>query len=361
MNIEIIRTAYPKQRPSDDGIMGFGKVFTDHMFVMEYDEGIGWHDARVQPYSKFEIDPASPVLHYGQEIFEGMKAYRTDEGEVQLFRPYDNAERLNKSAERLCMPKIDPNFNVQAIKTLVDVDSEWVPHTPGMSLYLRPTMIADGAELGVHAAKRYIYYVICSPAGAYYTNGFAPIRIYVEDFYVRAVRGGTGGAKTGGNYAGSLRASEEARQRGYNQVLWLDGVERKYVQEVGAMNMMFVIDDAVCTAPLDGSILEGITRRSVLQLASEMGYRVEERPISMEELVDAYEKGKLKEAFGSGTAAVITPVSELGYKNQALVMNDGNIGPLTQKLYDTLTAIQWGRIEDRHGWIVKVTPALAGV
>ena len=354
MEIHIRKAATLKQKPQDEGSLGFGKIFTDHMFLMEYDEGRGWHDARIQPYGKLEVDPASPVLHYAQEIFEGLKAYRTPQGEVQLFRPRDNAVRLNISAHRMCMPDIDPDFNVEAMKALVNLERDWVPYTEGTSLYLRPTMISDGAELGVHASKRYLYFIICAASGMYYTKGFAPVRIYVEDSYVRAVRGGVGGAKTGGNYAASLRASEEAREKGYSQVLWLDAVEHKYVQEVGAMNMMFLIGDTVCTAPIDGSILDGSTRRSVLQLVKDMGYRVEERPISVEELYEAGESGFLKEAFGTGTAAIITPVSELCYQNKPLILSGGGIGELTRKVYDTLTGIQRGAVNDPYGWTVKI-------
>lgn len=354
MEIEIIKAAKLKEKPTDESGLGFGKVFTDHMFLMEYDEGKGWHDARIQPYTKLMIDPASAVLHYAQEIFEGLKAYRTPNNDVQLFRPRDNAVRLNKSAHRMVMPEIDPDFNVEVMKKLVAIERDWVPHMEGTSLYLRPTMIADGAELGVHASKRYLYYIICAASGMYYTKGFAPVRIYVEDSYVRAVRGGVGGSKTGGNYASSLRASEEAKEKGFSQVLWLDAVEHKYVQEVGAMNMMFLLGDTVCTAPIDGSILDGITRRSVLQLVKDMGYKVEERPISIDELYVAGERGLLKEAFGTGTAAIISPVSELFYKGQSLILNGGKIGTLTQKLYDTLIGIQRGAIEDPYGWTVKI-------
>lgn len=354
MEIDIIKAAQWKQKPADEEGLGFGKIFTDHMFIMEYDEGQGWHDARIQPYARLSIDPASAVLHYAQEIFEGLKAYRTPAGDVQLFRPRDNAVRLNKSAHRMVMPEIDPDFNVEAMRKLVDLERAWVPHAEGTSLYLRPTMIADGAELGVHASKRYLYYIICAASGMYYTKGFAPVRIYVEDNYVRAVRGGVGSAKTGGNYAASLRASEEAKANGYSQVLWLDAVEHKYVQEVGAMNMMFVLGDTVCTAPLDGSILDGITRRSVLTLVKDMGYKVEERPVSIDELYAAGENGLLKEAFGTGTAAIITPVSEFCHKGRCLILNGGKIGALTQKVYDTLTGIQRGAIPDPYGWTLKV-------
>ena len=354
MEITISRATALKEKPQDETKLGFGKLFSDHMFMMEYDEGKGWHDARIQLYQSLQLDPASPVLHYGQEIFEGLKAYRSKKDEILLFRARDNARRLNKGAQRMCMPEIDVEDNYQAMAALVDLERDWVPHAPGATLYLRPTLIADGAALGVHRAARFLYYIICSPSGAYYASGLAPIRIYVEDNYVRAVKGGTGNAKTGGNYAASIKASEEAAARGFNQVLWLDGVERKYVEEVGAMNMMFLIGDTICTAPVGGSILDGITRKSILTLVEEMGMKVEERKISISELIEAGESGELKEAFGTGTAAVVSPVGELHYKSKSIVVNGGQIGSVTQKLYDTLTGIQLGEIADTHGWVTRV-------
>ena len=354
MEITVNRTTAPKNKPQDETALGFGKLFSDHMFIMEYENGKGWHDARIQPYQKLQIDPASPVLHYSQEIFEGLKAYRSKKDDILLFRARDNARRLNKSAERMCMPQIDVEDNYQAMAALVDVERDWVPRAPGATLYLRPTLIADGSALGVHRAERFLYYIICSPSGAYYASGLAPIRIYVEDNYVRAVKGGTGYAKTGGNYAASLKAAEEASARGYGQVLWLDGVERKYVEEVGAMNMMFLIGDTICTAPVEGSILDGITRKSILTLAEELGFQVAERKIAISELMEAGESGELKEAFGTGTAAVISPVGELHYKGKSVVINDGRTGSVTQKLYDTLTGLQLGDIEDTHGWVTRV-------
>ncbi len=354
MEFTISRTAAPKAKPQDETKLGFGKVFSDHMFIMEFEEGRGWHNARIQPYQSLQIDPASPVLHYGQEIFEGLKAYRSRKDEILLFRARDNARRLNKGAQRMCMPEIDVEDNYQAMAALVDLERDWVPHAPGATLYLRPTLIADGAALGVHRAERFLYFIICSPSGAYYPSGLAPIRIYVEDNYVRAVKGGTGNAKTGGNYAASIKAAEEAAARGYSQVLWLDGVERKYVEEVGAMNMMFLIGDTICTAPVEGSILDGITRKSILTLAGEMGFKVAERKIAISELVEAGESGELKEAFGVGTAAVVSPVGELHYKGKSVIVNDGRIGSVTQKLYDTLTGLQFGEIEDTHGWVTRV-------
>lgn len=354
MDIKIVKTNAPKAKPQDESKLGFGKLFSDHMFIMEYDANIGWHDARIEPYHNLSLDPASPVLHYGQEIFEGLKAYRTQEGVIQMFRPEENCKRLNNSAERLCMPTIPVEDNLEALKALVRVESEWVPHNDGTSLYLRPTMIADGAELGVHPSSHYIYYIIASPSGAYYPRGLAPIRIYVEDKFVRAVKGGIGFAKTGGNYAASLLAAEEAVKKGFEQILWLDGVERKYVEEVGAMNMMFVINNTICTAALEGSILPGITRMSIIALAKEMGYQVEERKISAAELMEAGKSGALQEAFGTGTAAVVSPVGELSYKGESVIVNNGEIGAITQKLYDTLTGIQWGKGKDTHNWMVRV-------
>lgn len=354
MDIKITKTNTPKPKPQDESKLGFGAQFSDHMFIMNYEKGKGWYDARIVPYSPLQIDPASPVLHYSQEIFEGMKAYRSKSNEILLFRPRENALRMNRSAERMCMPEIDPDQNVEYIKAIVDIERDWVPSNPGTSLYLRPTMIADGAELGVHAAPKYIYFIICSPSGAYYKNGLAPIRIYVEDKYVRAVKGGTGYAKTGGNYSSSLKAAEEAKAAGYDQVLWLDGLERKYVEEVGAMNMLFVINDTLVTASLEGSILPGITRMSILQLAKDFGLKIEERLLAVDELMQAGESGALKEAFGAGTAAVVSPVGELTYKGKTIIVNNGDIGVITQKFYDTLTGIQVGELEDKHGWVVKV-------
>lgn len=355
MNITTTKTSNPKEKPQDESKLGFGSKFSDHMFIMDYEDGKGWHNERIVPYGPIMLDPASPVLHYGQEIFEGLKAYRSGADDILLFRPRENALRMNRSAERMCMAQIDPDQHVEAIKAIVDCERNWVPRNEGTSLYLRPTMIADGNALGVHAAHKYIYYIICSPSGAYYKNGLAPISIYVEDKYVRAVKGGTGFAKTGGNYASSLKASEEAIAKGFDQVLWLDGMERKYVEEVGAMNMMFLINDTLVTAALEGSILPGVTRMSILRLAEDMGIRIEERQLSVSELMSAGENGALQEAFGTGTAAVVSPVGRLTYKDKTITVNNGQIGGLTQKLYDTLTGIQTGAVSDKHGWTVKVS------
>ncbi len=355
LEIKIIKNENPKQKPADESNLGFGKLFTDHMFIVEYTEGIGWHDARIQPYGPLAIDPACPVLHYSQEIFEGLKAYRRADGGIQMFRPIENARRMNRSAERMVMPQLDEEFQVKAMKLLVEVEEEWVPRRDGTSLYLRPTMISYGAELGVHPAKRYLYYIICSPAGSYYKNGMAPVKIHIEDSYVRAVKGGTGEAKTGGNYSASLKAAAEASKKGFDQVLWLDGRENKYVEEVGAMNMMFVIDGKLITAPTGGSILPGITRKSVLRIAKDMGMEVEERRVSVQELYDAYREGKLTEAFGTGTAAVISPVGILEYRGDVIKLSDGEIGEVSMAIYNNLTAIQWGKKEDVYGWIEKLS------
>ena len=354
MEISVTLTNTPKQKPADESSLGFGKFFSDHMFIMEYEEGKGWMNPRIEPYHRLSLDPASSVLHYAQEIFEGLKAYRRADGSIVMFRPWDNCKRLNKSAERMCMPEIDVDFNVEAMRKLVEVEKDWVPHTEGTSLYLRPTLIANDEALGVHAAKRYIYYIICAPSGAYYPTGLAPIKIKVEDKYVRAVRGGMGFAKTGGNYACSIKAGADAGKEGFSQVLWLDGQELKYVQEVGAMNMMFLIDDKLVTAPLDGAILPGITRDSILTLARSEGITVEERRLSVDELMTAADNGHLREAFGTGTAAVVSPVGHLCYRDHMVQVNDGGIGKLTQHFYDTLTGIQWGKVEDRFNWIKPV-------
>lgn len=354
LEIKLVKTTTPKQKPADEARLGFGKFFTDHMFIAEYSVGKGWHDARIVPYGPLSIDPASPVLHYGQEIFEGLKAYRRKDGGIQLFRPMENALRMNRSAERICMPPLDPEFQVKAMKMLIQLEEDWIPSSEGTSLYLRPMMIADGAELGVHPAKHFLYVIICSPSGAYYKNGMQPLRIHIEDYYVRAVKGGIGSAKTGGNYAASLKATFDAAEKGFDQVLWLDGRENKYVEEVGAMNMMFVIDGKIVTAPLEGSILAGVTRKSILQLAQDKGYQTEERRISVQELFDAYERGGLTEAFGTGTAAVISPVGEMEYQGKSMVLNDHKIGNISQEMYDTLVGIQRGDLPDIYGWTVKL-------
>lgn len=347
-------TKNPKVKPTDEGKLGFGRTFSDHMFLMNYTDGEGWHDARIVPYAPLELDPSCMVLHYAQEVFEGMKAYRWEDGSIHLFRPYENAKRMQNSNERLCMPKVPEETFVEAIKELVTVDSEWVPHNPGTSLYIRPFIFATDAHLGVHASKTYLFCIICSPSGSYYPNGMSPVDIYVESRDVRAVRGGTGFAKCGGNYAASIRAGEAAEKKGYVQVLWLDGVERKYVEEVGAMNVMFKINGKVITPMLSGSILPGVTRKSCIDLIKSWGIEVEERLVTAAELFEAAENGTLEEAWGCGTAAVISPIGSMGWEDKKVVINGGKIGETAQKLYDTLYGIQSGKVEDNLGWTVKV-------
>ena len=353
-NIKIEKTTQPKQKP-DMNKLGFGNYFTDHMFVMNYTEGQGWHDERIIPYQNFSLDPASMVFHYAQEIFEGLKAYRTPDGHVQLFRPQKNIERMNRTNERMCIPQVNPDDVLTAIKTLVSVDSDWVPTKEGTSLYIRPFIFATDAHLGVHVSKTYIFCIILSPVGAYYDAGIDPVKIFIETEYVRAVRGGTGFTKCGGNYAASLIGQKKAEELGYAQVLWLDGIEHKYIDEVGAMNVFFVIDGEVITPTLEtGSILPGVTRMSCIELLRSWGYKVTERKLAVQEVIDAQKAGKLDEAFGTGTAAVISPIGELNDNGEKLVVNGGKIGDIAQKLYDNLTGIQWGKLPDTMGWTVKV-------
>ena len=352
--IRVIPAATFKAKPADESRMGFGKLFTDYMFTMDYSVEKGWHDPRVEPYHPFTLDPCCSVFHYGQEIFEGLKCYRRKDGGIQTFRAKDNFARMDSSAERMCIPAFDQDVALKGMDELLKVEKDWVPYSSGASLYIRPAIIAVDAALGVHAAHHYIFFIILSPSGAYYPGGLAPVGIYVEDKYVRAVRGGVGFAKTGGNYAASIKAGDIAEKRGYTQVLWLDGVEQKYIEEVGAMNIMFVLDGKIVTPKLNGSILPGITRASILTIAQDLGYAVEERAVSMEEVLEAAENGHLGEAFGTGTAAVVSPVGKLGYQDRDYIINGGKIGPIAQKLYDTLTGIQFGEIEDKYGWISRI-------
>jgi branched-chain amino acid aminotransferase len=357
MEIKITRTRRSFEKPLEAekaGTLGFGNYFTDHMFLMDYSEDDGWHNARIEPYHDLALDPASTVLHYGQEIFEGMKAYRAKNDDILFFRPRVNAERWNESAERVCMPKMDPDMYCEALNAIVSLDRDWVPHAPGTSLVLRPAMIAIDKNLGVHPAKNYLFFIICSPSGAYFKNGMAPVSIYVEEEMIRAAPGGTGYAKCGGNYAGSMLASERVEEKGYDQVLWLDGIEHKYIAEVGSMNIMFVIDDTIVTAPLDGTILPGVTRDSILTLAKEAGWKTEERKLSIDEVYEAAHEGRLNEAFGTGTAAVVAPVGKLCYKGEEIIINGGETGPKADYLYDRLLNIQLGNYEDKYGWVTKV-------
>lgn len=352
--ISITKTTAPKAKPVQGEPLPFGKCFTDHMFIMDYVSGQGWINPRIEPYAPFLIEPSAMVFHYGQAVFEGLKAYRCPDGSVNLFRPQLNYERINNSDERLVIPSLDIDFCVHATKVLVDLDKDWIPSGDGESLYIRPFVIATDPYLGVRASDTYRFMIILSPSGAYYPQGINPVKIYVEDKYVRAVRGGTGFTKCAGNYASSLIAQEIAHKSGYVQVLWLDGIEQKYIEEVGSMNILFVIDGKLVTPELNGSILPGITRRSCIELAKSMNMEVEERRISIDELIEAGNNGRLSEAFGSGTAAVISPVGELKYEDHIITINNNKIGPVAQLFYDTITGVQKGVIEDKLGWTTKV-------
>ncbi len=354
LDIRIEKTSSPKAKPEDESKLGFGKIFSDHMFIMNYDAGEGWHDARVVPYAPVVLDPSAVVFHYAQECFEGMKAYRTAENKIQLFRPDCNAQRMQDTHKRLAIPTIPVEDFVQAVKAIVDVERDWVPHSVGSSLYIRPFTIATMPQLGVHASTKYQFIIICSPSGAYYAEGINPVKIYVEDEYVRACPGGTGAIKCGGNYAASILAGEKAEKLGYSQVLWLDGVERKYVEEVGSMNIFFKIDGEIYTAATVGTVLPGVTRRSCIELMKDWGYTVHEGRLAIADVMKASEEGKLEEVFGTGTAAVVSPVKQLDWEDKSAKIGDGKIGELTQRLYDTMTGMQWGSIEDTKGWIVPV-------
>lgn len=353
MNISINLTQHPKTKP-DENTLSFGKQFTDHMFMMNYSKDLGWHDPRITTYGPLSLDPSTNVLHYGQGVFEGLKAYRTAEGKVLLFRPDENAKRLRSSCERLCIPPIDEKDVVEAIVQTVKTDIDWVPSALGTSLYIRPFIISTDPFLGVHPSATYLFMIILSPVGPYYATGINPTSIYVEDFYKRASKGGMGQVKTMGNYAASLIAQEKANKINCVQTLWLDAHEGRYIEEVGAMNVFFVIDHKIITPELSGSILPGITRKSTLELASSLGYTVEERKISIDEVITALENNTMEECFGTGTAAVISPVGELIYKDVRHVINNNKIGSVSKKLYETLTDIQYGRIEDTRAWTMQV-------
>ncbi len=351
--IRVVKATTHKTKPKDSEL-GFGNVFTDHMFVADFQEEKGWYDPRVVPYGLLPLDPAAAVLHYAQAVFDGLKAFRGVDGKVRLFRPQKHVERLNNSAKHMCIPPLDPELALRSLVTLVGIERDWVPAAIGTSLYIRPTIIASEPFLGVRPAKSYIYFVILSPVGAYYPEGMAPVKIRVEEKHVRAVEGGLGNAKTGANYAASLMAGEEAKHEGFTQVLWLDGVHRKYIDEVGTMNIMVKIAGEVITPPLTGTILPGVTRDSVLTLLRDWGGKVSERQISIDEVVAAHTAGTLEEVFGTGTAAVISPVGELAFRGRRMVINGGTIGPMTQKLYDAIVGIQYGKLADPHGWMVEV-------
>ena len=350
MQIQITKTTSPRQMPPENEL-GFGKIFTDHMFVMEYEEGKGWYDAKIVPFGNISLHPASTVLHYGAEIFEGLKAYRRADGGVQLFRPMENIKRMNNSAERMSLPLLDEQEALDILTTFVKMEEKWVPHSFGTSLYLRPFMFGNDEALGVHAVKHATFMLIASPSGSYYKEGINPVSIMIETEDVRTVRGGTGYAKCGGNYAASTRAGEKAAQKGYSQVLWLDGVERKYIEEVGAMNVMFKINGEIVTPMLTGSILPGITRKSCIEVLKTLGYDVCERLISVDELEQALQDGTLEEAWGCGTAAVVSPIGKLAFGEKEYLVGGGKIGQVTQQLYDILTGIQWGKVEDTFHWV----------
>lgn len=353
MELKIQKAEVLKPLP-DDSELTFGAEFSDHLFNMDYDRERGWHNPRIEPYQPIVMDPSTMVLHYGQSIFEGLKAFKTVNGKIQLFRPRDNFARFNRSGHQLCMPPIDEEFALTALKELLKIDKQWVPSTQGTSLYIRPTIIAMDPYLGVRASNTYRFFIILSPVGAYYKEGFNPVKIWVTDKYVRAVRGGMGEVKTAGNYAASLYAGEEAHRIGYTQVLWLDGVELKYIEEVGSMNIFFVIDNEIITPALSGSILSGITRDTVKQLAKSWGSPVTERRISIDELMTAHAEGKLQEAFGAGTAAVISPVGEIKYKDKTIQVNGGKVGPWAQKFFKAITDIQYGLADDPFGWTMPL-------
>jgi len=354
MELEILPLDQPKPPIADESNLAFGKQFTDRMLVMRFTAERGWQSARIQPYGPFSLDPAAMVLHYSQEIFEGLKAFRRPDGSVALFRPKDNIARFNRSAARMCMPEVDEEFFFDSLLELIRLESAWVPKSEGTSLYIRPTMIASEPMLGVRPADEYLCYVILSPVGAYYKGGIAPVKIWISDHYVRAAHGGTGEAKTGGNYAASLMAAREAAENGYDQVLWLDAREKKYVEEVGSMNMLFLYDGKIVTSPLQGTVLDGITRRSTLTLLKDLGYQIEERALTVDEVMEGAQNGRLQEAFGTGTAVVISPVGSFCYRGECVTLGDGEPGELTMKLYRELTDIQYGRQPDRYNWIVEV-------
>jgi branched-chain amino acid aminotransferase len=352
--MKIIKTQNLKAKPTDTSKLGFGKIFTDYMFTMRYDSNEGWHDAQIEPYKSFQFDPSTTILHYAQGIFDGLKAFKNDKDEIRIFRPMENMLRLNRSAERMCIPNFDVNVAMEGLKELINLEKEWIPTAKGTALYIRPTIIATDAALGVHASHSYIFYIILSPVGSYYANGLKPTKIFVEDFYVRSAVGGTGEAKCMGNYAASLIAGEKANKLGFDQVLWLDAKENKYAEEVGSMNMFFVIGNEVITPMLTGSILPGITRKSIIEILKKYGYKITERKISIDEIIEAANNGKLNEAFGTGTAAVVSPVGLIQYKGIDYKINNEQMGEITSFLYDTLTGIQTGIKQDEFNWVTKL-------
>ncbi len=352
-NIPINKAQNLKEKPADNELT-FGTRFTDHMFVVDYNVSDGWHNPRIELYGPLSLEPSTMVLHYGQAIFEGMKAYRRQNGKIGIFRPRSYLARLNRSAQRLCIPEIDEALVHQGLFDLLKLEQDWVPGSKETSLYIRPFIIATDPYLGVRPSHTYKFMIILSPVGAYYPEGFKPVKIMVTDKYVRAIRGGIGHVKTPGNYAASILAAEDAKKQGYTQVLWLDGVELKYIEEVGTMNIFFVIDNQVITPPLEGSILGGITRDSVLQVSRKWGLNTVERRLSIDEVVAASHSGKLQEIFGSGTAAVVSPVNELKWRDEIIVPGNGGVGELSQKFYDYITGVQYGLVQDEFGWVEEL-------
>lgn len=355
MDIEIVPLSPDQIKEAPQTDFGFGNKFANRMFTQQYTADKGWHDAKIGPYENFSLPPSTAVLHYAQEIFEGTKAYRRPDGNINLFRPWENMRRFNNSAQRMAMPMVDEEDHLAAIVKLVEMEQAWVPQVPGAALYIRPTMIATEPALGVHASSRYLHFVIVGPVGSYFAQGFNPVPVYISDEYRRAVRGGVGAAKTGGNYAASLFVGEQAKAKGYSQVLWLDAIEGRYVEEVGAMNIAFVYDNGrVVTPPLTGSILPGITRKSVLELAGDLGYETSEEPVEVQQMLADIQSGKITEVFGCGTAAVIAPVGKFGYKDEAYIINNNEVGPVARRLFHALTDIQYGRVEDPYGWTLTI-------
>lgn len=352
--IKVIKSDKLKQKPNEQTDLDFGKIFSDHMFLMDYDESEGWHDPRIVPYASINLEPSAMCFHYAQEVFEGLKAYKTNDGRILLFRPEKNIQRLNTSNCRLCIPEIDEKLCLEAIKKLVYIDREWVPSQNSTSLYIRPFIFATEPSLGIYPSKKFTFCIICCPVGTYYKNGLSSIKIKVEEKYVKAIKGGTGYIKTGGNYASSLKAQQGAAAENFDYVLWLDGVERRFIEEVGNMNIFFVIDNEIITPELQGSILPGITRLSAIEMLESWGYTVSERRISIDEIKRAYMDGRLKEVFGTGTDAVIAPIREIDVGSSIMVINSSQIGKVAKRLYNNLTSIQFGSLKDNMGWTVEV-------
>lgn len=355
MDIEILPLDPTKTKEAPTQEFGFGTNFANRMFTQKYTRGVGWYDAQIRPYENFSLPPSTAVFHYAQEIFEGLKAYRRPDGNINLFRPWENMRRFNQSATRMAMPTVDEEDHLTAIAQLVELEESWVPNVEGATLYIRPAMIATDAALGVYSSNNYLHFVIVGPVGAYFKTGFSPVSVYISDKYRRAVRGGVGDAKTGGNYAASLFVGQDAKDKGYSQVLWLDAVEGRYIEEVGAMNICFVYEGKkIVTPPLTGSILPGITRKSTIELGRDLGYEVSEEMLDVNDMLADIESGKITEVFGCGTAAVIAPVGKFGFQDKEYLINDYEPGPVSKHLFDELTGIQFGRIPDRFGWTYTI-------